>query len=357
MPAGKPETPLCDQFGFDEAWRRAQISLIGLDAESRNTVRELHRRVLSEAATARIIERFYALLEHDARARTLLASYDIERLKATQQEYLAQFGVGFRKAAYFETRARVGIAHARVGLPLALYLSAFGVMQTLILEALAEAVPDTAEQVAIARLVLKLTTLDIAVATEVYYRSSVAELDRSVKHLRLEQVLLRNQLQQDALTGTASRTALLDTLEAAIGRAAKTGQPLCLIMADLDHFKEINDAHGHLVGDQVLAETGGRILAALREFDLVGRYGGEEFLIVLENTSLHTALQIAERIRQRVADTPVKVEGGTVGVTISQGVAPFEEGCDLPCLVEHADRAMYRAKAAGRNCVMEYRRD
>jgi diguanylate cyclase (GGDEF)-like protein len=353
MPARKQETPLCDQFGFDAGWRHAQLELIGLESESRDTVRELHRCVLTADASQRIVDRFYEQLLHDSRAQSLLASYDIDRLKGTQTAYLTNFGVNFRDAGYFETRARVGIAHARVGLPLALYLSAFGVMQTLILEMLTECVSDPGDYQALCRLVLKLTTLDIAVATEVYHRSSVMELDRSVKHLQLEQSLLRTQLQQDALTGVSSRTSLIDVLEGAIGRSAKTGQPLCVIMADLDHFKNVNDSYGHMVGDKVLAEVGARIRAALREFDLVGRYGGEEFVIVLENTSRHTALQVAERVRQRIASQPINTGGHRLDVTISQGLAVRTDGDDLQSLLKRADDAMYKAKRAGRNCVAE----
>jgi diguanylate cyclase (GGDEF)-like protein len=353
MPARKPETPLCDQFGFDADWRRAQLALIGLEDESRDTVQALHHCVLTPEAARHIIDRFYEQVLHDSRAESLLASYDVNRLKVTQAEYLAAFGVNFRDAGYFETRARVGIAHARVGLPLALYLSAFGVMQTLILEMVTDCVSDPAEHHSLSRLVLKLTTLDIAVATEVYHRSSVMELDRSVKHLRLEQSLLRTQLQQDALTGVSSRTSLLDALEGAIGRSTKTGQPLCIIMADLDHFKNINDSYGHMVGDKVLAEVGARIRAALREFDIVGRYGGEEFVIMLENTSRHTALQVAERIRQRIASQPINTGSHRLDITISQGLAVRTDEDDLHSLLKRADDAMYKAKRAGRNCVAE----
>jgi len=353
MPARKPETPLCDQFGFDADWRRAQLALIDLDGESRDTVRQLHQSVLTADASRGIVDRFYEQLLNDSRAKSLLASYDIERLKVTQTDYLTDFGVDFRDAGYFETRARVGIAHARVGLPLALYLSAFGVMQTLILEVLGDCISAADDRYALCRVVLKLTTLDIAVATEVYHRSSVLELDRSVKHLQLEQNLLRIQLEQDALTGASSRTSLLTELDGAIDRSAKTGQPLCIIMADLDHFKKVNDSYGHMVGDKVLTEVGGRIRAALREFDLVGRYGGEEFVVVLENTSRHTALQVAERIRQRIASEPVNTGNQQLNVTISQGLAVRADNNDLQHLLQRADDAMYKAKRAGRNCIAE----
>jgi diguanylate cyclase (GGDEF)-like protein len=214
-------------------------------------------------------------------------------------------------------------------------------------------VEDRTQREIITRLVLKLTTLDIALATEVYHRSRIHDLDRSVKSLKKEQNVLRTQLEQDALTGASSRTSLLRELQGAIARCDKTGQPLAVIMADLDHFKAVNDTQGHLVGDRVLSEVAARIKSALREFDLVGRYGGEEFVILLENTSLHTAHQISERIRQHIGSEPVHAASQHIEITISQGIAMWVEGDDKQSLLKRADQAMYAAKNAGRNCVVE----
>jgi len=237
--------------------------------------------------------------------------------------------------------------------PLSLLLIASGLLQSLILEAVLERMDVRAERVSLTNLVVKLTSLDIALATEVYHRARIDVLDRSLKNLEHRQKRLRQQLEQDALTGVSSRTSLLRELKAAIGRATKTGQPLVVLMADLDHFKAVNDQHGHLAGDEVLKDVAPRIKSALREFDLVGRYGGEEFVVLLENTSAHTAKQVAERIRRRIAGGPVQATSATVEVTISQGLTLRREGDDVQSLLKQADQAMYRAKAAGRNCVVE----
>ena len=353
MAAGKPATPLCDQFGFDAAWREAQLTLIGLDSHSRDDVRLLHDKLRSREAVEQIIDQFYSQLLLNKQAADLLSSFDLGHLKARQVDYLSEFGVRFRDAGYFESRARVGVAHARVGVPLSLYLESYGMLQCLILEFLLGQVEDRTQREIITRLVLKLTTLDIALATEVYHRSRIHDLDRSVKSLKKEQNVLRTQLEQDALTGASSRTSLLRELQGAIARCDKTGQPLAVIMADLDHFKAVNDTQGHLVGDRVLSEVAARIKSALREFDLVGRYGGEEFVILLENTSLHTAHQISERIRQHIGSEPVHAASQHIEITISQGIAMWVEGDDKQSLLKRADQAMYAAKNAGRNCVVE----
>ncbi|HFD79187.1 MAG TPA: diguanylate cyclase [Gammaproteobacteria bacterium] len=353
MSARKAATPLCDQFGLDAGWREAQLSLIGLNDHSREHTRLLHDRVLTAEVITWIVDRFYEQLLRHQQAAQILSSFDVDHLKHKQVAYFREFGVRFGEAGYFESRARVGVAHARVGVPLSLYLESFGMMQCLILEALMKQVQDAGERELLTRLVLRLTTLDIALATEVYHRARLEDMDRSLKHLQLEQKLLRRQVERDALTGVSSRTSLLHELRGAIARAAKTGQPLSLVMVDLDHFKEVNDRHGHLVGDKVLREVASRIKAALREFDMVGRYGGEEFVVLLEDTSPHTALQIAERIRTRIASEPIHVAGLDLDLTISQGLARYQDGDDSRSLLERADAAMYRAKQAGRNCVVE----
>ena len=353
MAAGKPATPLCDQFGFDAAWREAQLTLIGLDSHTRDDVRLLHDKLRSREAVEQIIDQFYSQLLLNKQAADLLSSFDIGHLKVRQVGYLSEFGIRFRDAEYFESRARVGVAHARVGVPLSLYLESFGLLQCLILEYMLNNVEDKTQRETLTCLVLKLTTLDIALATEVYHRSRIQDLDRSVKHLKLEQNILRTQLEQDALTGVSSRTSLLRELQGAIARCEKTGQPLAVIMADLDHFKVVNDTQGHLVGDRVLTEVAARIKSALREFDLVGRYGGEEFVVLLENTSLHTAHQIAERIRQHIGSQPVHAASQQIEITISQGLAMCARGDDSPSLLKRADQAMYAAKNAGRDCIVE----
>lgn len=353
MPAGKHATPLCDQFAFDAGWREAQLALIGLQDFTRDQVRLLHKRVLDADTAAAIIDRFFRQLRQNAQAEELLSSFDVEHLRERQIRFLSDFGTWFKDVEYFESRAGLGVTHARVGVPLSLYVASVGLLQSLVLEVVLERMDVREERRLLTELVVKLSSLDIALATEVYHRARIEGLDRSLRNLQHQQQHLRQQLERDALTGVSSRTSLLREIAAAIGRAAKTGQPLVVVMADLDHFKAINDLHGHLVGDRVLTDVATRIKAALREFDLVGRFGGEEFVVLLENTSLHTARQVAERIRRRIGSEPVSTGSATVDITISQGLAHYREGDDVQALLRRADQAMYRAKADGRNCVVE----
>jgi two-component system cell cycle response regulator len=351
MADGNSETALCEQFGFDAEWRAAQLLLVDLAECPHDLLGWLHEQVLVPDVVEGIVDRFFEQLRRHPQADKLLSSFDLQHLKQRQIEHFGQFGANCNEADYFELRTRVGIAHARVGVPLSLYLSGFGLLQTLILAAIVERVGDDGGRQALSRLVMQLTTLDIALATEVYHRAQSAERERSVRHRERGPLLLRRQLEHDALTGVSSRASLLQELATAMERATKTGQPLCVIVADLDHFKTLNDSHGYAAGDRILKEVAARLKAALREFDVVGRYGGEEFVILLDNTSLHTALQVAERMRQRIAGAPLDAEGLNLQLTITQGLAAYRDGDDSHSLLQRADAAMLRAKQQGRNRV------
>ncbi len=161
---------------------------------------------------------------------------------------------------------------------------------------------------------------------------------------------LRDQATRDPLTWVWNRYAILETLQRELSRAVRECSAVGLAIADLDHFKRINDTCGHLAGDGVLREAAQRMQAALRAYDAVGRYGGEEFLVVLPGLGAADAAQIAERLRQAVAAEPVMTSAGPVAVTLSVGVASAS-GSTADRLIEAADEALYRAKAAGRNRV------
>jgi diguanylate cyclase (GGDEF)-like protein len=156
----------------------------------------------------------------------------------------------------------------------------------------------------------------------------------------------------DPLTGLQNRRSLFELGRVEFARAKRMKRPFCCMMLDLDHFKRINDEYGHLIGDQVLQEFATRCNSSVREVDLVGRYGGEELIILLPETDRKTSMQVAERLRTSIASTPIKVFDKEISVTASIGVAAEDENTtDLETLIARADQAMYIAKHKGRNQV------
>ncbi len=155
----------------------------------------------------------------------------------------------------------------------------------------------------------------------------------------------------DALTGLPNSRALSESLTRMVAQAARSDQPLAAIICDLDHFKQINDVYGHDKGDEALAAASAALRAGVRESDLAGRFGGEEFLILLPDTTLDGAALTAEKLRQEISRA--QVAGVEAGISASFGVAAFPTDAPDPArLLRIADRALYAAKARGRNCVV-----
>ncbi len=161
------------------------------------------------------------------------------------------------------------------------------------------------------------------------------------------------QAMRDPLTGTYNRWATYQRLLEELERAGRENRPVSVLMTDLDHFKKINDTYGHLVGDQVLKETVARIQSVIRSYDVVGRFGGEEFMVVLPNADTDVAVRVGERIRQAVCSRPIVADGQiSISVTLSVGVASIGASRSLAdALIKSADEALYLAKRTGRNCV------
>ena len=166
---------------------------------------------------------------------------------------------------------------------------------------------------------------------------------------------LRFEALHDHLTGLWNRGAVLNLLQREEQRRQRSGEALGVIMVDVDHFKSINDSYGHLVGDIVLTEVAKRLTASVRGYDSVGRYGGEEFLIIVPGCDPQGLIISAERLRGVIAESPINCTSGPIPVTISVGLVSVGPGNLKPieyiALVQAADSALYRAKAKGRNRV------
>ena len=164
---------------------------------------------------------------------------------------------------------------------------------------------------------------------------------------------MRYQATHDPLTSLWNRGVIMEMLERELARSEREGKCTAILLGDLDHFKNINDTSGHLAGDEVLKETARRLLSSVRSYDFVGRYGGEEFLVALNNCNPAYAFLRAEDIRKTIAARPVDTLAGPIPITMSMGLLLSQEWGRQPVkdLLNEVDEALYAAKHAGRNCV------
>jgi diguanylate cyclase (GGDEF)-like protein len=173
----------------------------------------------------------------------------------------------------------------------------------------------------------------------------------AVERLRGERNNLRSRAGVDSLTGALGRRALSDSVE----KALRAGQPFAVLFADIDYFKKVNDTYGHQIGDLALQRVAETLSKERRAGDVCGRYGGEEFVLVVGNVSPYEAQRVAERHRRAVAGLRLTAQGGPERITISIGVAVLDPDSPDPSvasILSRADAALYKAKRAGRDCVM-----
>jgi len=197
-----------------------------------------------------------------------------------------------------------------------------------------------------------ITRVSIAPVTVLQRRMAVLTFEDITARRQLEQALL-HQATHDPLTGLDNRREMYTRLEQELARARRYGEPLAVVMLDIDHFKAVNDHYGHQAGDAVLQELAQRLLQQARKADLVARYGGEEFLLILPRTDLAAAGVFAERLRERIAGRPFGTPAGELSIQVSIGVAAYpDQAADSDSLIRAADTALYSAKQQGRNRVV-----
>jgi diguanylate cyclase (GGDEF)-like protein len=195
----------------------------------------------------------------------------------------------------------------------------------------------------------RLTALDKSLLEKIANQAHIV-----VENSRLIE-RLRNLSIRDGLTELYNHRHIMETVGAEFERACRYGSPMSLMMLDIDHFKRVNDQHGHQTGDVVLRDVARLLTGALRSVDAVGRYGGEEFLVVLPHTGYDETRRTAERLRRLVGDHAFRSSDKDLCVTISVGVASYPHGDDVRSasdLLRVADQALYRAKEGGRNRVV-----
>lgn len=330
-----------------------RLALLGLDEPGASRMsEELQERVIRPQIDS-IASTYFELLDGIEEFNSIVAMHsDPGALKATQKSYLLKLGVDFQHPDYFDERVRIGRVHQKIGVPLPLYQCALQKLQGLLIEAVPTEIredgPAFEEMI---HFILRITVLDMSLASESYCNATVIGLQDSLDSQRGESERLRKLATTDWLTDLHNHSHTRKCLGDALDYAQAEGLPLCVIMADLDHFKKINDSHSHLVGDRVLRIAAARMLSGARTNDHVGRYGGEEFLFILQNTAIVEAGEVAERVRTRVNNDLVQCGDTSLTVTVSLGVAEARDNDTVDEVIARADAALYVAKAEGRDCI------
>ncbi len=217
---------------------------------------------------------------------------------------------------------------------------------------------DDVDEIKKIKLELLKATENIKNKTENIHKK-LTEADRMIKQAQEKMKKLEEEMEKakkqalyDGLTGAYTRAVFNDRIVKEIEKAKREGKKLCFMMIDIDHFKKINDTYGHQTGDLVLKILIKQIKKVIRDFDFLARYGGEEFCIILPDTDIKTANEIAERIRKKIEKTKFIYKGEKFPVTISIGVTELNKNDNEKTIIERADRALYKAKNSGRNRVI-----
>lgn len=341
------------RVGFTADAIETRLRLLELEAPAAEALGQRLQEAVIRPNIDAIVARFCDYLGSIEQFNTIVAQHsDLARLQRTQRSYLLSFGVDFKSAGYFEERRRIGVVHQAIGVSQSLYQCAFRHLQNLLIDYFPEELRmDRDGFDEMLHFVLKISALDISLAVESFCAARLSNLTTSLENERGETERLQKLSVTDHLTKLHNHSYARHCLNAALARAQRDNSPLCVVMADLDHFKHINDTYGHLVGDDVLRIAAARMLAASRAEDQVGRYGGEEFIFILQNTSLDGAEEAAERVRAHLSDNAIQVGDAEIVVTVSMGVSCACRHDTVNSLIERADAALYAAKAAGRNCI------
>ncbi len=345
--------PYCEKFGFDEARIQQRLRWLNFSAADHGLAQRLQTEVIRPNITA-IVDDFYAWMDTvDEIGEMLHGGVDVERLKVTQTAYLQSLGMDYDTPKYFESRLRVGQTHAWIGLSLSLYNCAYYWLTQFILARFPERFQSRNHDLRkIQNFLHKIVSLDISLAIETYHAVQVNSLEESLARTQEQKDRLRLAARTDSLTGLPNHDTIIAELNVALREVTQGKHSVAVVMADLDHFKRVNDTYGHLAGDKVLTEVARRMRSALRGLDLVGRYGGEEFLMILYNATPESMQTVAERVRQRITANPIKSPDISLDITMSMGVTLARKGEKADEAIARADAALYAAKAAGRDRVV-----
>ncbi|CAH1198632.1 Diguanylate cyclase (GGDEF) domain-containing protein [Candidatus Nitrotoga sp. BS] len=345
-------TSICVTYGFDDKRIRETILAFDIHPEYGDLAERIRREVIGDKVEE-LVNACFGVLARFREFSLIEPKLDVSVFKQIWADQLRRFGQGLGTPDYFAERLALSTTHAHSGLSMSVLHLQNQITQQILVERLIACFLNAPKTIWILMpCILKFTALDLHLTIKGYHLNDCEDQHKEIEELRVESAKLLQKVATDQLTGVMSYSHVMEALESHVNSAAKTGKTLCAMMIDLDFFKRVNDTHGHLVGDIVLRLTAERIKAAVRDFDMVGRFGGEEFTVILANADMALAMIIAERIRQDVAESPFHAKGHLIELTISIGVAMLRPGETREAILERADVALYEAKQEGRNRVV-----
>ena len=341
---------LADQMHLDDMEIDRRKELLGFsqtDVEALARAKPLILEDLDE-----IVDEFYG--KQTAIDEIALIIGDLEtlrRLRAAQSAYIADLFSGYYDIEYVNNRLRIGLVHKRIGVEPKYYLSAIKVLKDILRRVLKEKISDREVGAAALEALDKLLILDTEFVFDTYIRSMLSEIeaakDKALRYARVLEDKVAERTQElarlsrvDALTGLLNKRAFMEEARLQIARSKRASTVVSVIYLDVDGFKEINDTQGHYNGDRALQSIGAVFADVIRETDIAGRYGGDEFCVILPSTDYAGAEKLAERLSRKTETA--------VGTSLSVGIA--STGPDvhdtLDELLQRADRLMYATKAA-----------
>jgi diguanylate cyclase (GGDEF)-like protein len=348
--------PVTSRFGVNlkKIGRRLDYFLIGPDDVA--AMKEIH--AIIDPMSESIVEAFYAHIGSFNQLTRIIESHStVAALKKTLTQFVTEIGVDMDTMEYVEKRLQVGLVHCKIGLKPRWYLGAYAHLESMLHDILHEVCGADAERYKrLSSSLRKVMMFDVSLGIDSYHLDMIGALETSLAKTRKNEQELKKTARLDALTGTMNRRSMSHALGKELERSRRYNHPLALAFVDLDLFKNINDTHGHLFGDRVIKEACRVMRDTIRMPDLLGRWGGEEFVIALVECPRDDAVRICERLRRAVAANMIqkRLTGVFVQVTVSVGLHIPAPGEDVPTALRHADRALYAAKKAGRNRVVVY---
>jgi diguanylate cyclase len=277
----------------------------------------------------------------------------LTRLRSAMVRYVEDLFSGYYDEEYVNNRLRIGLVHKRIGVAPKYYLSAMRILKSLLLDVIGQHLAGHPDRDATMHALDKLLYVDNEFVFDTYIRSLLAEIetakDKAIQHaLSLEEKVaertreLEEVSRRDPLTGLYNQRFFVESLRRELSRGKRSGKPLALVYVDVDGFKHINDAHGHLAGDEVLRRIALTLSAECRSYDLACRYGGDEFCVLMPDSDLAGAREFGQRLRAALSR-----DEGLPRISVGASQAGPEEWPDANELIGEADRRMYAAKSRG----------